>query len=116
MAEKMEKEGFDYYLDLQHESKEQTRRDAPRKIFQLLQVNGGQMRLFELVAESLPKDASIGEVDYIVETLKGLQEADLIVVEPMQEGEESSSANSSESMIVRVTEAGKKVLFSGFAS
>jgi hypothetical protein len=115
MAEKMEKEGFDYYLDLVQESKEQNRREVPRKIFHLLQVNGGQMRLFELVAESLPKDASLGEVDHIVETLKGLQEADLIIVESMQEGE-PPVANSSESMIVRVTEAGRKVLFSGFAS
>jgi hypothetical protein len=115
MAKKNDDSGFDYYLDLLQESKEQNQRDVPRKIFQLLQINGGQMRLFELVAGSLPKDASIGEVDHIVETLKGLQEADLIVVEHMQESE-VAAANSSESMIVRVTETGRKVLFSGFAS
>lgn len=115
MAEKMQKSGFDYYLDLLEESKEQTRREVPRKIFQLLQINGGQMQLFELVAESLPKDASIGEVDYIVETIKGLQEADLIVVEQIQQSEVSFN-NTSESMVVRVTEAGRKVIFSGFAT
>lgn len=115
MAEKMDKSGFDYYLDLLQESRDQTLKEAPRRIFHLLQVHGGQMQLYELVSESLSKDAGEGEVDYIVETIKSMQEAELIVVETLSENQEQEM-KSSKSMIVRVTETGRKVLYSGFAS
>jgi hypothetical protein len=115
MAENVDKSGFDYYLDLLQESRDQTLKEAPRRIFRLLQVHGGQMQLYELVSESLPKDAGEGEVDYIVETIKSLQEAELIVVETLQENDEQV-VKSSETMIVRVTETGRKVLYSGFAT
>lgn len=114
MAEKMEKSGFDYYLDLLQESKEQIRKEAPRKIFRLLELNGGQMNYYQLVSESVPKDAGDKEVGIIVDTIKSLQDAELIVVESAEENVEQTK--SSESMIVRVTEAGKKVMLSGFAS
>jgi hypothetical protein len=107
-----DKAGFDYYLERVQEAKGEAQRAAQYSILNILERNGGRMRLLDLAAVQLPGEVATDEITNFWSLVIQMQDADLVDTTPV----EGDPAEAIQTMDVWLTDFGKKVLASGLGT